>query len=232
MAMQMKTGTLAVALLLAATFASAQTATPPAGEYIYEGGAGTLTVKAGGRFDIGTVGANAHTCTLDGIIVQGKAKLADSPCVVTFAPSATQVVVGTNNSDQCRDQCGARAAFDGTYIKPSAACTTKAVAATRKTFKRQYDAKDYATAQTMLAPVLADCDKTLHWVDKGWIRNDLALAQLRSGDSAACRKTLQPLAEDAAKTDNAVKEDYPPADGEIYLPVVRAARTNLKLCKG
>ncbi|RYF34458.1 MAG: hypothetical protein EOO26_04490 [Comamonadaceae bacterium] len=232
MSVLLKSCTVAMALLLAATAASAQTATPPAGEYIYEGGAGTLTVKAGGRFDISTVGANAHSCTLDGTIVQGKAKMADSPCVVTFAPSATQVVVGTNGSDRCRDACGARAGFEGNYIKPSAACTTKAVAATRKTFKRQYDAKDYATALATLAPVLTDCDTTLDWIDKGRIRNDLALVQLRAGDRAACRNTLQPLAEDAGKTDSAIREDYPPADADLYLGVLRAARTNLKLCKG
>jgi hypothetical protein len=52
------------------------------------------------------------------------------------------------------------------------------------------------------------------------------------GDRAACLKTLQPLAEDAALSDDGVKENYPPADAEIYLPVVRATRTNLKLCRG
>lgn len=125
-----------------------------------------------------------------------------------------------------------RASFSGTYIKPAPACTDKAVANSRRTFKRQYDAKDYAAAQTTLAPVLGGCDRTIDWITKGWIRNDLALAQMRGGDRAACLKTLQPLIEDAAMTDDEIKSSYPPSDAEIFLPVVRAARTNLKLCRG
>jgi hypothetical protein len=50
---------LTLALLLGAGLASAQTSTPPAGEYIYEGGSGALRVKADGRFDITTLGLDA-----------------------------------------------------------------------------------------------------------------------------------------------------------------------------
>jgi hypothetical protein len=222
----------ALAFLSAGLACAQQTTTPPPGEYIYEGGNGTLTVKSGNRFGIETVGANGHSCTLDGTIAQGKAKLADSTCVVSFSTAADKIVVGTNGSEQCLDNCGARAGFKGNYFKPSPACTTKAVAASRKTFKRQYDAKDYAAAQSTLAPVLAECDATLYWIDKDWMRNDLALAQFKLGDRAACLKTLQPLREDAAKTDSDLKDEYPPVEAEIYGPVVRAARTNLKLCRG
>lgn len=223
---------LAATLLACAGQAGAQTATPAAGEYIYEGGAGTLTVKAGGRFTLNTVGANAHTCELEGTIVHGKSKLEDSACTVTFTLAPGQVTVGTNGADGCRESCGARAHFEGVFYKPAPGCTTAGVAASRRAFKRQYDAKDYAGAQATLAPVLTGCDKVLHWITRDWIRNDLALAQLRAGDRAGCLKTLQPLAEDAARTDEAVRQDFPPADGDAYLPVVRAARTNLKLCRG
>lgn len=219
-------------LLFGAGIASAQLATPPAGEYIYEGGGGSLRVKPDGHFDITTIGSNAHTCALDGTIVRGKAKIDDTRCVVNFILKAGTVEVGTNGSDECRQSCGMRASFEGTYTKPSPACTDNAVAASRKTFKHLYDAKDYAAAQTTLAPVLGDCGKTLDWITKGWIRNDLALSQWRGGDRAACLKTLQPLADDAAKTDDGIKESYPPADADIFLPVVRATRTNLKLCRG
>lgn len=222
---------IAAALLSHALLAAAQPATPAAGEYIYEGGAGTLTVDAKGRFKINTVGSNRHVCEVEGTIVNGKSKLDDSTCVVSFTAGAGQIVVATNDERQCRDNCGMRAGYEGNYIKPTPACTTAGVAASRKAFKRQYDAKDYAAAQATLAPVLAQCDKTLAWITRDWLRNDLALAQFRSGDRAACLKTLQPLAKDAAKTDEDVKGDYPPSDGEMYLSVVRAARTNLKLCR-
>ncbi|SEJ68250.1 MULTISPECIES: hypothetical protein [unclassified Variovorax] len=223
---------LALSLALGASIAAAQSATPPAGDYIYERGSGQLRVKADGHFDITTIGANAHTCALDGAIVRGKARIDETTCVVNFAVDADKVKVTTNGADQCRDSCGARAMFEGTYTRPAPGCTDKAVAGARKTFKRQYDAKNYAAARTTLAPVLSDCDATLDWITQGWIRNDLALTQYKLDDRAACLKTLQPLAEDAALSDDGVKENYPPADAEIFLPVVRATRTNLKLCRG
>ncbi|WP_395315854.1 hypothetical protein [Variovorax sp. UC74_104] len=223
---------LSLALLLCTGLAAAETATPQAGDYIYEGGSGSLRVQASGHFDITTIGANAHTCALDGTIARGRSKLDDSGCVVSFAVNADKVEVTTNGSDQCRGYCGMRAAFEGTYIRPIPSCTEKAVAGSRKAFKRQYDAKDYAAAQTTLAPVLSDCDRTLDWITKAWLRNDLALTQYKLNDRAACLRTLQPLAEDAARTDDGIKENYPPADAEIFLPVVRATRTNLKLCRG
>jgi hypothetical protein len=219
-------------LLFGAGIAGAQVATPPPGDYIYEGGAGSLRVKSNGHFDITTVGANAHLCSLDGTIVRGKSKIDDTGCVVNFTLKGGAVEVSSNGSDDCRQSCGARASFEGTYLKPSPACTDKAVAASRKTFKRQYDAKDFAAAQATLAPVLGECSRTLDWITTGRVRNDLAITQFRLGDRAGCLKTLEPLAEDAAKTDQGVKDSYPPADAEDILPVARAARTNLKLCKG
>jgi hypothetical protein len=60
----------------------------------------------------------------------------------------------------------------------------------------------------------------------------LNITQYKVGDKAACLKTLQPLAEDAARTDADIKEGYPPADAEDYLPIVKATRFNLKMCKG
>ncbi|WP_431113076.1 hypothetical protein [Variovorax paradoxus] len=218
--------------LLSTGPANAQPANPPAGDYIYEGGAGSLRIKSDGHFDISTIGANAHSCALEGTIVRGKAKLEHGDCVVSFSFKGGNVEVGNNGSQACRENCGMRASFAGTYIKPTPACTAKAVATARRTFKRQYDTKDYVAAQATLAPVLGDCDKTIDWITKGWILNDLALAQLRGGDRTACLKTLQPLAEGADKTDDGIKGSYPPADAEVFLPVVRAARTNLKLCRG
>jgi len=43
---------------------------------------------------------------------------------------------------------------------------------------------------------------------------------------------LQPLAEHTAQTDDDIKGMYPPFQADIFLPVVRATRTNLKLCRG
>ncbi len=67
----------------------AQFTTPAAGEYIYEGSGGWLTVRPGGRFSIETATLTGHSCALDGTIEQGKARLKDPSCVVTFTPGWT-----------------------------------------------------------------------------------------------------------------------------------------------
>lgn len=230
--MSLKRLLLSLVLCQCAAFAAAQGTNPPAGEYTFERGAGTMRVEPNGAFNLNTIGANAHLCEVDGRIVGGKAKLRDSTCVVNFATAADTVVVTTNGVDQCRDNCGARATFEGTYTRTSPACTDNAVRSARKRFKQQYDAKGYDAARGTLSGVLSACEKTLDWLTAGRIRNDLALAQYKLGDKAACVKTLQPLAEDAAKTDAGIKEAYPPADAEDYLPIVKATRFNLKMCKG
>lgn len=210
--------------------ASAQQTTPSPGIYVRKGGGGDLVVQAGGKFHIQTVGANGHTCELEGTITNGRARMANSACAVDFTPAGQRVGVDTATAEACRDFCGMRAWFGGDYLRPTPGCTDKAIAASRRNFKRAYDAKDYRLALTTLAPVLQDCDEVLTGVTKGWLRNDLALAQLRSGDAAACRQTLAPLAEEAGKTDQELREAYPPTDADVVLPMLKAARTNLRLC--
>jgi hypothetical protein len=157
--------------------------------------------------------------------------MANSACAVDFTPAGQRVGVDTATAEACRDFCGMRAWFGGDYLRPTPGCTDRAIATTRRHFKRAYDAKDYRLALTTLAPVLQDCDEVLTGVTKGWIRNDLALAQLRSGDAAACRQTLAPLAEEAGRTDEQLRENYPPVDADVVLPMLKAARTNLRLCR-
>lgn len=216
------------ASVLAGT-AAAQSAAPAPGTYVYEGGAGTLEIRPDGRFKIDTVGANFHTCNLEGRIAQGRGQVAQSSCVLSFTPGKDGLTVGTNQSDQCQESCGMRATFVGDYIRPAPACMPTTVSTTRKAFKRQYNAKQYAQAQDTLAPVLSQCEKTLSWLDEAWIRNDLALARLRAGDKVACRTTLSPIAE-IASSGSDQWDGPPPPDAEEWLRVVRATRTNLKLC--
>lgn len=161
---------------LYASFSAAQGANPPAGEYIFERGSGLLRVKPGGAFDISTVGANAHLCQLDGHIVGGRAKLADSPCVVNFKTTGETVAITTNGADQCRENCGMRATFEGTYTRPSPACAINAVITSRKRFKQQYDARNYGAAQGTLSAVLTESEKSLDGLSMGH-RNDLAITQ-------------------------------------------------------
>ncbi|MCZ2497885.1 hypothetical protein GN316_14060 [Xylophilus sp. Kf1] len=230
--MKMKPRLIAFLVCASAGLVAAQTADPAPGEYIYERGNGTLHIKPGGAFDLNTIGPNAHLCEVEGKMTRGSAKIEDGLCVVKFAPVGDTVVVSTNGHAQCRDNCGMRASFEGTYTRAQPACTEKALRLSRGNFKRQYDAKQYRGAENILAGVLSSCEKTLDWLSAGRIRNDLALTRYKLGDKAGCIQTLEPLSADAARSDEGIKEQYPPADAEDYLPIVKATRYNLKMCRG
>jgi hypothetical protein len=218
-------------MLLGANLAFAQTSTPVEGEYVISDGAwGTLQVQPRGKFSISTTGANAHVCELDGVIADGKSKIGKSACQVSFKTEGQDVRVSTNGADACKDFCGMRAWFEGLYRKPESLCVRKNIAESRKKFKKSYVAKDYAAALALIQPIATQCKPYLHWVESAWVLNDLALTQFKLGDRAACIKTLQDLAPDAAKSDKEITESYPPSDSDAYLPAVQATRTNLRLC--
>ncbi|MCE1225589.1 MAG: hypothetical protein LWW87_03770 [Geobacteraceae bacterium] len=208
------------------------------GSYTTDQGWGNLTISRNKNgaltFQIFAIGANAHTCDLNGTITNNKAILEaqekDQPCIVSFSPKGNDITV-SDNDGACRYYCGARAGFTGTYHLPPPACTNQAVKKNRTEFKQLYDRKAYSQARTKLEPLLKNCSYLLHWTEEEWIRNDLALAQYKTGDAAACLQTLQPLAEDAAKTDAELRDNYPPSDADVKVPIIAAARTNLNLCK-
>lgn len=207
------------------------------GEYITEGGWGFFSIKHEQQgklaFAILSIGGNAHTCSLEGQIHNGRATLKTGekakPCVVSFVPKGDDIHV-TTSGWECQYFCGARAGFEGLYLKPAQGCGKVALQKTRNEFKRLYDKKAYAQARLKLESVLKDCARTLNWLEIGWIRNDLAITQYKLGDLEGCRRTLQPLAADAVKTEEELRDEYPPVDADNYIPIVDAARTNLKLC--
>jgi len=226
-------------------------ATPAAGEYITAEGWGVLKVTRregpAAHFSLRATGANAHSCTLEGDVLEGRATLeVDSPepdgprrdCVVLFQPNAQGITVSSSPQDEdeeggdpCRAFCGMRASFAGKYLTPAPGCTGAERAATRERFQRLYGAKSYAEAEAVLQPLLKRCGKTLG-EEKGWIANDLAITQYHLGRLADCRKTLAPLAGEAARSDEDLRGSLPPFDFEVYLPLIRATRHNLKLCAG
>jgi hypothetical protein len=209
------------------------------GDYVTERGWGNLGIvqDKGGtlKFSIEAMGGNAHSCSLEGEIRDGRATLeamdAGKPCVVTFKRAADGVTVASVDPQLCRYFCGMRADFEGKYLKTAAGCTPKPLSRTREEFKKLYDRRDYAAARAKLEPAFNACAKTLDWLETGWMRNDLALTQFRLGDAAACLRTLEPLAQDAAKSDAQIRDDFAPTDADNWLPVVKATRTNLKLCR-
>lgn len=226
----------------------AQTAWP-AGEYLAAGGWGSLMLKPAAQgkqaFELFALGANGHSCSLSGDIRNGRAVLKyegeDGSCTIDFTRKNGRIQVTPEQNDACHSNCGMRAWFDGEYEKPAAGCDTKSLQLTRNTFKKLYDRKDYVAAERTLAPVLQRCKRTLYWLEDLEIRNDLALTQAKLGKGAACRQTLKPLVADAAKYTGDKNRDrdaicnkddsyLPPADCYSYLPLVRAAKTNLQWC--
>lgn len=208
------------------------------GEYITEGGWGTLTLTGREdalRFSIVTIGANGHSCELEGAVHNGRASLEglddDEFCVVTLLATPEGIDVNGSPADVCRMNCGARAGFEALYLRPARECTSKAVAATRTKFKKLYDAKKFAQARTTLAPLLGTCIRFIDRWTEGWIRNDMAVTLHKLGDRAGCRAVLDPLADDAEMTDAEILESYPPIDAEMLTPIIRATRTNLALCR-
>lgn len=220
---------LAIALLLAGSAAQAQV---PDGEYISQFGRGSLSVEKGG-FDISAVGANGHTCGLSGEFRGDVGVVDEGPeaCRIAFKKKDGGFEVAPLTVQNCRTYCGARASFDGLYLKPAPGCSDSEREATQKAFKEAYNARQYAKAEPMLVRQLKDCARTLSSQETASTRNDIAITQYHLGRKAECLKTLAPLAKEAAKSDEALKDDYPPSDWADYQPIVKATRTNLALCR-
>ena len=207
------------------------------GEYIQGDGWGTLTVKKEKDktlFDISSLGANFHSCTVDGQI--NKKNIAEletmegeQKCKVSFSKKDKSILVDA--SDTCRYYCGARASFFGEYFIPEKGCTNKEVNNSRKSFKKLYGQKKYDEALAVLEPVLNNCSKTLFWSESDWIRNDLAVTMAKVDRKEDCRKVLEPLVEVASMKDEDIKNEYLPMEVDIHLSIAKATRTNLKLCK-
>lgn len=224
-----------VLVALAGPAGAQQSALQP-GEYL-DGSGGYLIikpVKAGSvPFEIETVGPNRHGCQADGVIGKNLQAVLKpdgvAPCILVFAPKPDRIEVTLKTV--CSAYCGARASLDGMYLRPEPGCDRAGVRKARADFKRLFDKKAYREARTALESVHARCAKTLDDNEDGWMRNDLAITFLRLGDPASCRRALEPLAKDAAKTDASIREDLLPADADRLIPILRATRTNLKLCQ-
>lgn len=210
------------------------------GEYIEAGGSGNLVISRVPNmnltFSMEIVRVNGHRCSLEGEIQDGRSILiaddnVNDSCVVMFTPTSDGINVNAEDYNNCRSHCGARADLSETltFLRPAAGCDASSLASSLEKFKRLYDGKAFSKAQAVLAPLLANCKKTLGWLEEGQIRNDLAITQYHLGHSIDCLKTLEPLSENAASLDEEIYLE--PSDAFDYLPILHAARTNLRLCK-
>ncbi|WP_233548971.1 hypothetical protein [Xanthomonas sp. CFBP 7698] len=215
--------------------AEAKTLEP--GQYITEAGWGQLLLtKEDGvlRFSLEST-TGQSMCLLEGTIrgTQGSAEVetGTTGCKVQFSKTAEGVDVTTPTPAECKAMCGYNGSFEAPYLRAKSGCDRAAIARTRAAFQHRYDRKNYEEALFVLSPVLTQCGQTLEWGEKGDMRNDLALTQYKTARYAQCLKTLQDYAEDAALPDDAVTDRWPPVLADPYLAIVRAARTNIGLCK-
>lgn len=206
------------------------------GEYITEGVWENLLIKKTNGslfFEILTVGANAHICTLEGNIDNNRSTLEgpedNKPCIVSFKATDNGIEI-TDNDSVCSYYCGMGAGFTDLYIKPEPECTSAAIQKSRNTFKQLYDKKNFVQARQVLEPMLLKCAKLIHWPVLGWVRNDLAITLYKLGEKAQCRKILEPLEEDTQLHNGELVEYYAPADAETMMPIAKATQTNIKLC--
>lgn len=226
-------------LCLLPTYALAgEAGNPPPGRYLRSGG--VLTVKRAPdgtlHFSIETVGANCHSCALDGTVTHGIGTVAgDSPdetCRIRLNTQGDTVEVQPLTASGCRNDCGMRASFDGDYHLPSAACTESGRRAGREAALRSYRARNYRAAAGAYAAQLGQCAPFMDWIEQDRLRNDLALAQFHAGDATACLKTLDATEAGGVRDEDALREHLPPCDFDTYLKVARATWHNRALCGG
>lgn len=212
------------------------------GAYILDGDSGTLTLRKEAQnklsFDISSIGANCHTCSLSGQIsglIGNTNEDGASRCEVSFSASGSHVVVKPITEDTCREYCGMRAGFDGTYRKPPKACTGEGRKKQHNQFMRLYRAHQYSQAEDALQRLVSQCKQFMHWIEIDQMRNDLALTQYHRGDSLRCLATLKETLAAQVKSEDELKSGagdvyLPPCDFDNYLSVAKSTWFNKAMC--
>lgn len=226
----------AAALVLSSFAVAAAGLTP--GEYVMLGGGwGTLKIKPGAQaFSLETVGANLHTCGVEGkikgVVGQPDGMLEGETCTIRFQAKDRDIEV-EGEGEGCRSFCGARAYFDGKFRLPPAQCVAKALQKRRNDFLVDYKAKRYEPAYAKVDSLYGECKEFYDWVSIDALRNDIALTQLRLGRPADCLKTLQETRAWESPNEKHLQEEsgLPPGDFDTYIGVAKATWTNRKLCE-
>lgn len=212
------------------------------GQYILSGDSGTLKIRRDDSgslmFEIESIGGNCHTCSVSGTIRRGlgyadswAADGSDSNCRITFKQRGTEIQVSSTTPEECRAYCGMRAGFEGSYKRAPALCTRSSQQNRRNEFLKLYRSRDFAGAIKILEPLLFQCSEFVNWIEIDDIRNDLALAQLHSGNPKACLQTLAATTAAPYTNEEKLKEEFPPCDFDNYINVAQATWHNKSLCE-
>ncbi len=119
---------------------------------------------------------------------------------------------------------------DGDYKMPPKGCGAKEQKETREKFLDLYRSRRYGPAAALLAPLLAQCGDFMDWITMDRVRNDLALAELRAGDAAACLKTLEQAIDLAVQGRRCAPGRPSPCDFDNYVDVTKITWFNRALC--
>jgi len=218
------------------------------GDYATEGGWGHLSIKRDAhsdlRFQIHAIGANRHSCDLEGSIEgnTGRATEGDvsfPPCLVAFERNAAAITVGVSsdgadNFQNCRSYCGMRAIFEGTYVALPPGCESAERRRSHDGFLRLYQSGDYAKALEVVRTLQTTCGKFLAAFDEvDSVHNDAAITLHHLGDDNACLQELAKTKAAMSKGEAELRKDMAgaPADFDLYLPVAKATWFNLKVCR-
>lgn len=210
------------------------------GEYVEEGVREVIRfapLKDGALpFSIEAYGANGHQCGAEGTLKLGEleARLETSAppdvCVLKFSPKPNGVTLEA--SPECHSFCGARAWIGGDHQLAPAQCEQAKINTRYDEFLQLYKKKKYGEAKKKISALREECDFFMSRFRKDEMRNDLAITLHHLKDDAGCLEVLQPLKQLAQMSDEDIKEENLPVEAVDWLAIAKAARTNLKLCKG
>ncbi|MBO9882521.1 hypothetical protein [Xanthomonas sp. D-109] len=232
------------AMLVGLVAFAAAAAGPTPGEYSTKEGWGSMRVtdKGGARqFDLLSVGANGHTCSLSGTLQGDKAEVNDAgdvPCKLAFKPVPGGFNVAALTEESCRDYCGMRASFEGDYLQLPAGCTAAASSRRREAYLQDYRGKRYDKALAGMQAFAGKCGGFLNWLDRDRFANDRAITLLRLGRPQECLAaldgTMAGRSHDEASFQAELEKQstmLPPSDWDAYLPIAKSTWFNRKLCE-
>lgn len=216
---------------LAASAAPSAAPAPATTRYVTEQGWGNLSLTAN-RFELLAMGANGHSCTLDGPR-NGVRGDAGEGCEVQFTPlpgGQLKVAPAAATMDAaCRMFCGMRAGFEGIYHPMPAGCSDDERTARREAGLNAYRAGRHGEAAARWAALAEACGPYLHWTEADPLSNDRAVAAYHLGRFDECVALSRPVADDERLQ---MYHQTAPTDYDVLLPLHRAARFNLQRCAG
>jgi hypothetical protein len=210
------------------------------GTYWY-GGYGALKIQKASTdgvqsFEIHSDGANGHSCDADGLIKNKKMayKVNEESCHLIFEPISNHSIKVSTTCIPYGVFCGARANLEGIYEVPPAICLRQKQV--KNDFIKRYKSKDFEKALATLEPYFARCEGFTNWIEEYDIRNDLAVTYHKLNRFDQCLKVLEPFSKIIEQSAEAEDDQIEaligsqPSFEEVASRLLKAARTNLRLC--